>query len=168
MASLKGKKNPRYRTGLTMDRKGEHGGIYNSWQNMKGRCLRASHPKYHRYGGRGIQVTDEWLDIKGFYKWALNSGWKKGLTLDRINNDGNYSANNCQWVSASENSRKKSTTKLSRGDADEIRVLSLMGLDNESIAKRYNVSPGSVWFIKEGYTHVSDGLCSKKLSERQS
>lgn len=105
MVSLKGKDNPNYRTGYKM--KGNVPSFYNSWQAMKQRCLNPKNPKYVRYGARGIKICDEWLTIEGFSSWALNNGWEEGLTIDRIDNNGNYCPENCRWVSVSENSRKK-------------------------------------------------------------
>lgn len=65
---------------------------------MKQRCYYKKHKAYHRYGGRGIVVCDEWQSIKEFRKWALENGYRDNLTLDRINNDGNYEPSNCRWV----------------------------------------------------------------------
>jgi len=110
MKDVKGSKNPNFKTGYCI--KGQTPSFYNTWQGMKARCLNPNNPKYHRYGGRGIKVCEEWMDIKNFSEWALSNGWKQGLTLDRINNDGNYCPENCRWVSVCENSRKKSTTKI--------------------------------------------------------
>ena len=58
---------------------------------------------------------------ENFFKWALDSGWKEGLNIDRIFLDGNYEPKNCQWISISNNSRKKSTTKLTFERGAEIR-----------------------------------------------
>jgi hypothetical protein len=147
-----GRNNGRYKTGLA--KSGSRSGVYNSWQNMKQRCLNKNHHKYSRYGGRGIAICQEWLTIRGFYDWALQSGWQAGLTLDRIDNEGNYCPENCRWVSLSENSKKKSTTKLSEHDAHKIRYRLLKGDDEREIAKDYGVSHGSVWFVKNGVTHI--------------
>lgn len=164
MANMKGKNNPRYKTGLCM-KDNEMRSIYNSWQNMKRRCLCPTNPKYHRYGGRGITVCKDWLDIKGFYSWAVNSGWKKGFTIDRINNDGDYCPENCRWVSMSENSRKKRTTKIDMLTAQEIR--SRIDENWYDLAKEYGCSHGNIWFIMKNFTHVPDGECTKKLKENK-
>lgn len=162
---FKGEKNPNYKTGYAA--KNARPSFYNSWSNMKSRCLNKNHPKYHRYGGRGIKICDRWLTIKGFSEWALMSGWEKGMALDRINNDGDYCPKNCQWVSASENSRKKSTTKISIKQAEEIREKIFNGEDEYKLAKEYGVVHGTIWFIKNNITHVDAGECTKKLDERK-
>lgn len=164
-ADFSGAKNPRYRTGLTMAGNAEVG-IYNTWQNMKARCLRRCHPKFSRYGGRGITICQAWLDIESFYAWSISAGWKPGCTIDRIDNDGNYCPENCRWVSASENSRKKRTTKINAVQAADIRMRLKAGESSSALAKEYGVVHGTIWFIEHGYTHVADGMCTKRLHER--
>lgn len=152
-ADHKGEKNPNYKTGLTARGNEDYRGIYNSWANMKQRCFNKKNPKYLRYGGRGIKIYEPWLDIKVFKEWALNSGWEKGMTIDRINNDGNYCPENCQWLSNSKNSYKRSTTKLTKKDAAIIRKRLKNGESMKEIAKEYGVVHGTIWFIANGRTH---------------
>lgn len=165
--SFKGCNNPNWKGGFCFS-DGKPKGWYNTWQNMKGRCLRPSHPKYNRYGGRGIKVCNEWLTSEGFHKWVLSSGWVHGMTIDRINNDGNYEPSNCRWVSNSENSRKKSTTKLTFVQAQEIRIRLDNGEDENALAEEHGVVHGTIWFIKKRFTHVPEGECSKALQKRNS
>ena len=90
----------------------KHGGsytkIYGVWVGMKKRCYYEKHISYKYYGAREITICDEWLNKEiGFINWALNNGYKEGLQIDRINNNGNYESNNCRWVTASENQKNK-------------------------------------------------------------
>ncbi|NOR27646.1 MAG: AP2 domain-containing protein [Lutibacter sp.] len=79
--------------------------IYSVLMGMKQRCYYKKHKDYHNYGGRGITVCDEWRkDFTKFYKWCLDNGYKKGLEIDRRNNDGNYSPDNCRFVTHQINS----------------------------------------------------------------
>lgn len=163
MVDMKGKKNPNYKTGLCMDK--QKPSLYNSWCGMKARCTNPKHPKYKRYGGRGISICEEWKDIVNFYNWAKTHGWEQGLTIDRINNDGNYCPENCRWVSRSENSRKKRTTKITNDVADEIRKR--INENWYDLAKEYGCTHGNIWFIMNNYIHVGDGECTKAFKKRQ-
>lgn len=145
--------NPNYRHGLTDGGNYRHP-VYLSWQNMKARCLNKKHIKYHRYGGRGITICEEWLTMSKFADWAFNNGWKEGLTIDRIDNNGNYEPKNCQWISKKLNSRKKSTTKLSEQQASVVRELRKLGITIRQIANCFNVSDGTIRCIVNDITHV--------------
>ena len=86
--------------------------LYKVWQGMKTRCYNKNFMYYCNYGARGITICNEWLnDFKSFYDWAINSGYKEGLTIDRINNDGNYEPSNCRWITRAEQNRNQRKTK---------------------------------------------------------
>lgn len=98
-----------------------HHPLHVIWYDMRQRCgvvKGADGYKAERYEKRGITVCDEWRDdFKAFYDWAIANGWKKGLQLDRKNNDLGYSPDNCQWVTPSENCRnRRNTIKLKNGE----------------------------------------------------
>lgn len=87
--------------------------VFNKWQSMQGRCYNPRNEKYHRYGGRGITVCQEWRDdFQVFYDWSMANGWSPELTIDRINNDGNYEPSNCRWTTLEVQSNNKSTTVM--------------------------------------------------------
>jgi hypothetical protein len=159
-ADFSGEKNPNFKNGYASTQ--GRPSFYNSWQNMKGRCIRKSHPKYERYGGRGIKIYEPWLGIDAFAEWALANGWEEGLSLDRIDNDGDYSPQNCRWITTSENSRKKSTTKITLKQAEEIRKKLDRGEDEYDLAAEYGVVHGTIWFIKNRFTHVEEMECTRK------
>lgn len=162
MSKISGDKNPKYKHGYAMKRPK----WYNTWQNMKARCLRKSHPKYDRYGGRGIGICNEWLTCEGFASWANQFDWE-GMSIDRIDNDGDYCPENCRVVSMSENSRKKSTTKLTFNQAQMIRLRASNGECEYDLADEYGVRHGTVWFIVNNFTHVADGECIKRIKENR-
>lgn len=79
--------------------------IYGIWSNILSRCLNINDPAYINYGGRGITVCDRWLKFENFY---ADMGQRPNkLQIDRIDNDGNYSPDNCRWVTAKDNSNNR-------------------------------------------------------------
>lgn len=84
--------------------------MYRIWSDMKGRCNNPNRAKYARYGGRGITVCSEWMsDFQAFYEWSMANGYQEDLSIDRIDNDGNYCQENCRWVTMREQAANKST-----------------------------------------------------------
>lgn len=76
---------------------------------MMFRCYRKNDKGYKRYGARGITVCDKWHNFEGFWK-DMKDGYSDKLTLDRIDNNGNYYKENCRWTTQQEQCRNKRTT----------------------------------------------------------
>lgn len=81
--------------------------LFHVWNGMKQRCYNPNNRSYKTYGSRGIKVCDEWRDdFMAFHDWAIANGYEEGLTIDRIDNDGDYEPNNCRWITRQENVSK--------------------------------------------------------------
>lgn len=86
--------------------------LYRIWSCMKQRCYNRNHHAFKNYGGRGIVICEEWKDnFQTFYDWAINNGYNDKLTIDRINNNGNYEPSNCRWITLKEQSLNRQTTR---------------------------------------------------------
>src|SRR4051812_9769175 len=90
-----------------------HTRLYGIWAGMKSRCSLPTSHDYPYYGGRGIKVCAEWLDdFLAFHSWALNSGYADNLTIDRIDSDGDYTPENCRWLSREAQQDNRRTGQL--------------------------------------------------------
>lgn len=92
--------------GLSSD---DYNSLYQAWRRMLYRCYNPKNPSYQRYHGR-INVCTEWkYSFENFLRWAIENGWESGLSLDRVNNDGDYSPSNCRWATAKQQARNRSS-----------------------------------------------------------
>lgn len=99
--------------------------LYRIWTGMKSRCHNPNDTGYEYYGGRGIDISNE-LDenFEAFHDWAMKNGYSDNLTIDRINNDGNYESSNCHWIPMSEQSKNRRHTPYKYGRDRNGRFLS--------------------------------------------
>lgn len=115
--------------------------LYGVWANMKTRCENPNDKHYSRWGGRGIRVCEEWHDFKRFYDWAISNGYSEGLTIDRIDNNGNYEPSNCRWVTVLEQNQNKRNVILltHNGETKTCAEWSRMfGLSKNTVYSRFH------------------------------
>lgn len=122
--------------------------LYNIWHSMRLRCLTKGYRDYKYYGGRGVTVCAEWKDsYDAFRAWAVSSGFRKGLTIDRTHNDAGYGPHNCVWATMAEQCLNKSSTVMVdfRGERLPLFVLAdRFGLNKEIVRARVRMQGWSV------------------------
>lgn len=125
--------------------------LWSRWRNMIARCHNPKNPSYKNYGARGIVVCNEWRHSPAaFYRWATEAGWSPAFQIDRIDNDGPYSPENCRFVTQALNNRNRRSSKLSDSDIAQIKAARASGSKMQVIAQRYGITTGMVGHIVFG------------------
>lgn len=128
------KKNINITHGFTS--KGHKHPLYNTWDGMIQRCGNINNHRYSDYGGGNICVTPEWLIFENFKNWAFDNGYKEGLTIERINVNGNYEPNNCKWLTRKEQMRNMRKTRYVDYQGDSHNFLNLIDNLNLSMFRK--------------------------------
>jgi hypothetical protein len=119
--------------------------------SMKTRCNNPNNKDYKNYGGRGIKIDESFDTLDKFVAWAISVNFEcgKGLTIDRKNNDGNYSSDNCRFVTRADNNRNQRKTKFSVEIVDDIRTGKYKDISNAELGKMFNTPSKDIKNIRE-------------------
>ena len=114
------------------------------YNGMKQRCYNQKNSEYRNYGGRCIYICDEWLsNPEKFFEWAASTGYKNGLTIDRIDVDKGYSPNNCRWVTMAEQQANKRSNVFVECNGETMTLA--------EASRRIGISESAVWMrVKRG------------------
>lgn len=117
-----------------------HTRLYHLWNAMKNRCNNPKVQSYKRYGGRGISVCEQWeKSFISFYEWAINNGYSEDLSIDRIDNNGNYCPENCRWIPLKEQCNNRKTNIVFEYNGEKHNLMQwckLLDLDYKFIHNR--------------------------------
>ena len=110
--------------------------LYHVYHGIKQRCYNKNNPKYNLYGGKGIKMCDEWYDDYLIFKqWSLENGYKpnQNLSIDRIDSNGDYNPQNCQWIPIGENSAKANYGRKKFNGNRQGNVIGINTITNQRI-----------------------------------
>ncbi len=120
--------------------------IYKVWTGMLTRCYNKKDAAYRFYGARGIKMCRAWLKFGNFYK-DMSYGYRRGLSIERIDNDDNYKPANCKWITKREQARNRRSTIVFRGET-ATEASKRLGFSSDTIAARIR----SGWNIRKAFT----------------
>ena len=138
-----------------------HGGsktrLFTTWTNMLQRCRNPKNTHYAEYGGRGIEVCDEWgNDFAAFRDWAMSNGYNDTLTIDRIDPNGNYEPSNCRWLSlAKQQANRRSCIMLSMNGKTQTLAAWARELGMDPMALKNRLRRG--WSVEKALTTPKRG-----------
>lgn len=100
--------------------------LYETWKNMRRRCLDPKNKRWDQYGGKGITVCKEWLNnYMPFRNWAMDNGYQDNLTIDRKDSNGNYEPDNCRWTDAKTQMNNVSRNRIFEYDGKKMTMSEL-------------------------------------------
>lgn len=149
VSRMKGAQNPNYRHGYATNGFQK---LYLVWADMKRRSTNPNHSRSKRYYLRGIRMCNSWNKFEAFESWAMGSGYREGLTIDRIDNDGDYTPENCRWVTNAQNCRNSSRAIIDIETARRIKSLLHGNMSVVDIVKSTSCSEHIVRDIKREKT----------------
>lgn len=124
--------------------------LYNIWTGMRKRCNHPSYSRYSDYGGRGIQICEDWNSFANFERWALDNGYRDDLTIDRVNVNGDYEPNNCRWATWKQQQNNRRSTHFLTMNNETHSI--------EQWSKIVNISRSCIsWRLHHGWS-VNDAL----------
>lgn len=120
----------------------KHGGkntrLYRIWSGIKDRCLNVKSKDFIKYGNRGITICNEWKnDFSTFREWSVNNGYSELLSIDRIDNNGNYEPNNCRWANCKVQSLNKRNTILTLEQIEDIKQSYIDKISYVDVCNKY-------------------------------
>ena len=141
--------------------------LYNTWRAMKSRCYNKNDKSYKWYGAKGIIVCDEWKDSYiSFKQWALDNGYKDGLTIERIDTNGNYVPNNCCWKTILEqaNNRSDNINITYNGETKTLKQWSKqIGIPYQTLQFRIS---DSGWDVERAFTEPLSYVKNQEITNR--
>lgn len=146
-----------------------HTRIYEIWCGVKKRCYNKNSKNYANYGGKGVAMCDEWRnDFYAFYLWSMDHGYKDDLMIDRINNSGDYSPENCRWITHSEQQRNRTNNIFIEKDGVKKTVgewASEMNVNAKIAYQRYKRTAERGLPIDFEYIFSKNDQCKKPINQ---
>lgn len=121
---------------------------YQAWCNLRLRCSNPNNKRSSTYLNRGIRVCERWLGPNGFESFLSDMGEAPpGMSIDRIDNDGNYEPSNCRWATRNQQARNKTTTKLNDTGVSLIRYMHKRGANYTQLAHAFGVTSTTISYV---------------------
>lgn len=146
-----------------------HEPLFNVLHCMHYRCENENHSQYKDYGGKGISVCDEWSmdNAEAFISWAKTHGWEKGLETDRINNDKDYSPDNCRFVNRRENCRNRKSNHYVEINGESLLISDAVAKYAVCTKKQFETRYYSLkWPLEKALFQPVRPMPKRKIKER--